>query len=162
MGKVTGLSKLVDALDHAARIAPREYQNLQKKVAGRYFVHLDQHAPPDEEGRLRKSFHKVPYDGDEEWVEEYSADEVEVGTKVYYAPMVNDGHVIGKRDKGHNHGSRKGKRQAKGTYNGGKKKADMGFVKGTHFAEAALKDLEPELPGLAQDFLADLLKGVGD
>ena len=162
MGKVTGLSKLVSALDQAARVAPREYDKLQHKVAGRYFVHLDQHAPPDDEGRLRKSFHKVPFEGDEEWVEEYTGDEVEVGTKVYYAPMINDGHVIGKRDKGHNHGSRKGKRQAKGTYDGGKSKADMGFVPGTHFAEAALDDLNAELPGMAEDFLADLLKGVGN
>jgi hypothetical protein len=157
MGKVTGLSKLVDALDHAARIAPGEYQALQKRVAGRYFVHLDQQAPPDEEGRLRKSFHHQLYDGQEEWVEEYSGSDVEVGTKVYYAPMVNDGHVIGKRAKGHNHGSRKGARRAKGKY-----EINKGFVPGTHFAEAALKDLEPELPKMAEDFLAGILKGVGD
>ena len=156
MGKVTGLSKLVDALDKAARIAPREYKALQKKVATRYFVHLDQHAPPDDEGRLRKSFHKVPFEGDEEWVEEYSDSDVEVGTKVYYAPMVNDGHVIGKRAKGHNHGSRKGARRAKGGY-----EVDKGFVPGTHFAEAALDDLKAEIPEMAEEFLADLLKGVG-
>jgi hypothetical protein len=157
MGRVTGLSKLVDALDHAARVAPGEYDKLQHKVAGRYFVYLDQHAPPDDEGRLRKSFHHVPFEGDEEWVEEYHGDEVEVGTSVYYAPMVNDGHVIGKRDKRHNHGSRNGKRKAKGGY-----EVNKGFVPGTHFAEAALKDLNAELPEMAEDFLADILKGVGD
>ena len=156
MGKVSGLGKIVDALDSAARKAPGEYQKLQRKVATRYFVHLDQHAPPDEEGRLRKSFHKVPFEGDEEWVEEFRHDEVEVGTKVYYAPMVNDGHVIGKRAKGHNHGSRKGARRAKGAY-----EVNKGFVPGTHFAEAALDDLNAEIPELAEDFLADLLKGVG-
>lgn len=156
MGKVTGLGKIVDALDSAARKAPGEYQRLQRKVATRYFVHLDQHAPPDEEGRLRKSFHKVPFEGEEEWVEEFRSHEVEVGTKVYYAPMVNDGHVIGKRAKGHNHGSRKGARRAKGGY-----EVDKGFVPGTHFAEAALDDLNAEIPEMAEEFLADLLKGVG-
>ena len=161
MGKVSGLSKLVADLDKAARAAPREYQNLQKRVATRYFVHLDQHAPQDDEGRLRKSFHKIPYEGQAEWVENIDGNDVEVGTKVYYAPMVNDGHVIGKRDKGHNHGGRKGPRYAKGKYNGGKDKKDLGFVPGTHFTEAALNDTNAELPGLAEDFLADLLKGVG-
>ena len=156
MGRVSGLSKLVADLDKAARIAPREYKILQKKVASRYFVHLDQHAPADDEGRLRQSFHKVPFEGDEEWVEEYSDSDVEVGTKVYYAPMVNDGHVIGKRAKGHNHGSRTGKLRAKGKY-----EVNKGFVPGTHFAEAALEDLKLELPKMAEDFLADILKGVG-
>lgn len=156
MGRVSGLSKLVADLNKAARIAPREYRVLQHKVAARYFVHLDQHAPADDEGRLRMSFHHQAFEGDEEWVEEYSDSDVEVGTKVYYAPMVNDGHVIGKRAKGHNHGSRTGKRRAKGGY-----EVDKGFVPGTHFAEAALEDLKPELPKMAEDFLADILKGVG-
>ena len=156
MAKIAGLSGLVAELDRAARVAPARYHELQRRVATRYFVHLDQHAPPDEEGRLRKSFHRQPYDGDEEWVELYDGQEVEVGTKVYYASMVNDGHVIGKRARGHNHGSRKGQRRAKGGY-----EVNKGFVPGTHFAEAALEDLKPELPRLAEDFLADLLKGVG-
>jgi hypothetical protein len=157
MARASGLGKLVDALAKAAKEAPGEYQALQKRVATRYFVHLDQHAPPDEEGRLRKSFHRVPYEGEQEWIEEYGPTDVEVGTSVYYAPMVNDGHVIGKRAKGHNHGSRKGARRAKGKY-----EVNKGFVNGTHFAEAALNDLKADLAPMAEDFLADLLKGVGD
>ena len=154
---IKGLSKLADDLNKAAQQAPAKYQALQKNVATRYFVHLDQNAPPDDEGRLRKSFHRQPFDGDEEWVEEYSGYDVEVGTKVYYAPMVNDGHVIGKRAKGHNHGSRKGARRAKGGY-----EVNKGFVPGTHFAERALDDLQPDLTRMAQDFLADVLKEVAD
>ena len=157
MAKTAGLGQLVDALNKAAKVAPGHYQELQKKVATRYFVHLDQNAPPDDEGRLRLSLHRQPFEGDEEWVEEYSGSDVEVGTKVYYAPMVNDGHVIGKRAKGHNHGSRKGPRYAKGGY-----EVNKGFVPGSHFAEKALEDLKPELKEMAEDFLADVLRGVGD
>lgn len=157
MPKITGLTKLADGMEKAVRQAPGKYQDLQKKVALRYFVHLDQNAPPDDEGRLRKSLHRQPYKGEQEWVEEYSGYDVEVGSKVYYATMVNDGHVIGKRSKGHNHGSRNGKRRAKGGY-----EVNKGFVPGTHFLERALKDLDPELKGMAEDFMADVLKEVAD
>ncbi len=141
MSRISGLSKLAADLDRAVKAAPREYEKLQHKVADRYFSLLLQHAPADEEGRLLSSLNRVPYEGDKEWVEEYNGSDVEVGTKVDYAPLINDGYVTGLKA-------------------GSGDVAGAGFVKGTHFFEAALKDFQPELNKMAGDFLANLLKGV--
>lgn len=141
MGRITGISKLTAGLDRAAKAAPREYEKLQHKMADRYFSLLLKHAPADEEGRLLSALNRVPYKGDKEWVEEYNGSDVEVGTKVDYAPLMNDGYVTARQD-------------------GSGGEAGAGFVKGTHFFEAALQDLQPELTKMAGDFLADLLKGV--
>jgi hypothetical protein len=156
MGKVTELDKLCRELDLAVRKEPQQYRALQGQVADRFFSLLSENTPPDDEGRLRASLNRQPFKGQSEWVEEYDSRSVEAGTKVYYAPMVNDGHVIGVRDKGHNHGSKNGKRRAKGAYS-----INKGWAEGTFFTEKAVEQMEQEMPHMAADFLKKLLRGVG-
>ncbi len=85
----------------------------------------------DQEGKLRASFNR----GDAENIYEASGDQITVGSSVYYAIMVDEGHVIGVRAKGHSH--RKG---AKGNY------AEIkGFAPGRHFMDKALDEAGEKL-----------------
>ena len=114
MSGTRDLDRLVKLLDLAVSDAPKKYKAMQRKVSDKFFASLRANAPPDDEGRLSASFNKetwapngpLPKGGGQEWVEDFKKDHIEVGTSVYYASMVNDGHVIGKRAKGNSHRKR--------------------------------------------------------
>lgn len=151
MSKVSDLSAMARALQKAQK-DPKAYTALQDRVADAYLVLLDESAPPDVEGRLRSSLQKKPWKGEQEWVIERSGHELLVGTKVYYAVMINDGHIIGKRRKGHNHRKRKDDaRYDEFEY-------VLGFAPGNFFAEKALQKLDNEIEGEGDRFFADLLE----
>lgn len=158
MSNTRDLDRFVKLLDLAVSDAPKKYKAMQRKVSDKFFESLLANAPPDDEGRLSASFRKQPWEGQEEWVEELKRNEVEVGTKVYYASMVNDGHVIGKRARGNNHR----KRSAQDRMTGGGYSIRKGWVEGQFFLEKAEGATEEMLGQIGEEFMAELLKGVAD
>lgn len=149
------LNKFVRDLDKAAKSTPKAFKRFQRRVGDRYFDCLKTHAPPDDEGRLRASFERKTTEFGKEWVETYKKDTIEVGTAVYYASMVNDGHIVGKRidNKGHRKiDAAERKAQA------GKHKRQ--WVEGRFFREAAEQDMDRDMPALAEEFTDDALREV--
>lgn len=149
------LTKFVQDIEKARRDTPKALKRFQESIAGAYFAALQANAPPDDEGRLRASFERRSAGHGKEWVEKYNQDGVEVGTKVYYAPMVNDGHVIGARigNKGHRKTSASDRKAAADA-------AKRGWVSGRFFREAAEGQVDAEIPSLADDFTDDALREV--
>lgn len=150
------LDRLVRALNMAVQGAPKKYKLMQRQVSEKFFRNLVHSAPPDDEGRLKSSFYKQPWHGQQEWVEDFKKGSVEVGTSVYYAPMVNEGHVIGVRMKGNSH--RKTSAESRKTSAGYTKV--KGWADGSFFLEAAEEATDKMLDQVAEDFLAGLLREV--
>lgn len=149
------LTRFVRDLQKAARDTPEAYKRMQRKVGERHFKLLDEAAPPDDEGRLRASLQKRSAGFGKEWVENYKKDAMEIGTKVYYAPMVNDGHIVGKRvdNTGHRKTDASARRAAA-------KKAGRAWVPGCFFREQAEDAIEGEMDQIADEFAVDALREV--
>lgn len=133
------LNRFIQDLNKAARDTPEAYKRMQRKVGERHFQLLSQFAPPDDEGRLRASYEKRNSGHGKEWVEKYRKNEIEIGTKVYYASMVNNGHPVGVR---------------------GEKKKKRAWVPGRFFREQAEDAIEREMGQFADEFAADALREV--
>lgn len=152
------LAKFAQELDKAAKDAPKAFKAFRKTVAKRYFELLDQNAPPDDEGRLRASLKRKPFKGEKEWIETYRKGEIEIGTDVYYATMLNDGHITGKRPvsmRGHRKMSPSERRRIAEAHT--KKKA---WVDGVFFREKAEQTFEGELPKMVDDWSTATLEEV--
>lgn len=149
------LNDFIQDLNRAARDAPEALKRMQVRVGERHFQLLSAFAPPDDEGRLRASLQKRSAGFGKEWVEKINKNQMEIGTKVYYASMVNDGHIVGKRIG--NTGHRKtdaGERKAAA------QKAGKAWVPGRFFREQAEDAIEREMGQFADDFSKDALREV--
>lgn len=155
MRSTVELDRFVRDINRAARDTPKAFRKMQQSVSNRMFQLLDQAAPPDEEGRLRASYQKRSVGHGKEWVEKINKSEMEVGTSVYYAPMVNDGHVVGRRET--NRGHRKTDRDAR---EAAARAAGKAWVEGRFFREAAESVIENEMPRFADEFTDDALREV--
>lgn len=149
------MSRFIRDLDRAARDTPEALRNFQLDLATKYFEKLQANAPPDREGRLMASFQRRSGGYGKEWVEKHTKGAVEVGTKVYYAPMVNDGHVIGTRIGNSAHAKIDARDRQEAA-----RKAKRGWVSGRFFREAAEADVDVEIPALADRFADDALREV--
>ncbi|HML46165.1 MAG TPA: hypothetical protein PKE04_05385 [Clostridia bacterium] len=134
----------------------RQYTALQDRVVTKFFGHMNAYAPPNETGRLRASLQRKTWNGEQEWVDERDKDTVRVGSRVYYAVMVNDGHVIGKRKKNAKH------RKRTGAVNYDNYSNVKGWVPGLFFTEKALHALEADVAQEVEAFFDGLLEGVAD
>ncbi len=131
--EITGLEELEKGLEKAVKKAPKEYEKLKNDIKDRVFKNTLKHIPVNK-GRIIASFEKRTFDGKEEFIEEDLSREVfAVGTKVWYAHMIENGH---------------------------KKKGGKGFVKGVKFMEQGLEETAKEIPEMAQDMLDRVLSDV--
>lgn len=149
------LGRFIRDLNRAAKDTPEAFKRMQRSVGARHFQLLDQAAPPDDEGRLRASLQKRSVGFGKEWVEKYSKNQMEIGTEVYYASMVNDGHVAGTRieNKGHRKTDASARKAAAG-------KAGRAWVSGRFFREQAEDAIEQEMDHFADEFADDALREV--
>lgn len=144
--RIDGLDNLIAGLNKAARNTKR-YDKLRKDIGK---LHLKNCAKTcgEESGQLKDSFLGVPHNGKRETILYLDGkDTIEAGTHVFYAKMVNDGHVLAYRRKGKN-----GKRG---------RKVKKGFVPGTHFMEKALNMTNEQIPEKVDQFLKDLGREAG-
>lgn len=155
MSKVSDLTSMARELRRIQKDR-KQYAALQDKVVDNFFKRMDAAAPPDKTGRLRASLQRRPFDGQSEWVVERNGYTIRAGTKVFYAVMVNDGHVIGKRKRGVSH---KKRRRAVNYDNYTNVK---GWVPGKFFTEKALKGLEEDVQREVLTFFDGLLGQVAD
>ena len=155
MISVVELSKFAQDLGRAAKDTPKAYRRLLQRVGERHLELMDSFAPPDDEGRLRASLQRRTHGHGKEWVLKIKKDGVEAGSSVYYAPMVNDGHVMGKRidNRGHRKTDPDKRRRAA-------KAAGRVWVNGTFFREQAEDAIELEMDGFAADFADEALSEV--
>ncbi|HML46315.1 MAG TPA: hypothetical protein PKE04_06150, partial [Clostridia bacterium] len=131
----------------------RQYSALQDRVVTKFFAQMNAYAPPNDTGRLRASLQRKPWNGEQEWVDERDKDTIRVGTRVYYAIMVNDGHVIGKRKSKAKH------RKRTGPVDYSNYTDVKGWVPGLFFTEKALKALEADVAQEVEAFFDGVLKG---
>ena len=149
------LEKFARDLDKASREVPKAAKQFLQNVADEHFKNLAAAAPPDDEGRLRASLERRTTEHGKEYIEKYKKDSVEVGSTVYYAPMVNDGHIMGKRlgNRGHRKTDAKDRRDAA-------KSAGRAWVAGRFFREEAENATEAALPAMAEAFTDEALREV--
>lgn len=131
------------------REMPKKHQELLER-AGELLLDNAAEETPEDEGRLKGSYKRIPYKGKEEWVLEVEDDEVKAGTNVYYARMVEEGHKLVRVKKRVKRGRR--------VY---RVKEDLGFVPGKHYFRKAFEKTEEELPDLLEDFMRELGKELG-
>lgn len=145
------LNVLASGISKSLRGRRKCQERMQKDISDVFFDACKAGDYEDDEGALRESFN----DGDPDQIKEAHGDTLELGTRVYYAIMVEEGHVIGIRSKRHNHqGKRSGK--VKGGY-----AVDKGFAPGVFFMQAAMDQLDGLLPGIADKMLEDMGREAG-
>ena len=131
--EITGLKELEKGLEKAIKKAPKEYEKLKSEIKDMAFKNTIKHIPVDK-GRIIASFEKTAFNGKEEFIEENLSREVfAIGTKVWYAHMIENGHKL---------------------------KGGKGFVKGAKFMEQGLEETAKEIPNMAQDMLERVLSDV--
>jgi hypothetical protein len=147
----------ISGMDQQLQRMIREASNRNRYDDLRYDVgrrHLDNCAERCGEvsGQLIASFRRQPFQGKKEWIlnGQYS-ESIEVGTSVFYAHMLNDGHRLVLRRRNKKGVPIKGKRGLK----------EVGFVPGTHFMEKALDQTKEDIPGMVQDFFRESGKAAG-
>lgn len=147
--KIDGLDKLSKALGKAAKDKTR-YDQLRYDVGKKHLDNCASEAPVSS-GRLKSSFKRELYKGQKEWILFVDPGEtIEVGTKVWYAKMVEDGHRLIKVTR---------KKTKTGKIRRYKK--DLGFVAGTHFTKLALERTNRDIPDMVDDFIGDLGREAG-
>ena len=149
------LSRFIRDLNRAARDTPEAFKRMQRSVGKRHFELLSQFAPPDDEGRLRASLEKRSAGFGREFVEKYNKNQMEIGTKVYYASMVNDGHIVGKRIGNTAHRATDYLDRMSAAKNAGR-----AWVSGRFFREKAEDAIETEMDHFADEFAQDALREV--
>lgn len=91
--KIEGLKELEKEFENSIKKAPKEYEKLKKDIKDLAFENTAKYVPADQ-GRLRGSFEKKPWNGKKEWVEgDFNKGVFMIGTKVWYAHMIDKGHV---------------------------------------------------------------------
>lgn len=131
--EITGLKELEKGFEKAIKRAPKEYEKLKNDIKDKAFKNTIKHIPVNK-GRIIASFEKTAFNGKEEFIEEDMSREVfAIGTKVWYAHMIENGH---------------------------KKKGGKGFVKGVKFMEQGLEETAKEIPEMAQDMLERVLSDI--
>lgn len=149
--EMNDLNVLSSGISKSIRGRRKRQARMQKDIAEVFFDACKAGDYQDDEGDLRQSFE----DGHPDQIKKTMGDTLELGTKVYYAIMVEEGHVIGVRDKRHNHrGKRSGK--VKGGY-----VINKGFVPGVFFTQKALDAVDAQLTGIADKLLTDMGKEAG-
>lgn len=147
--KIEGLDQLSKALGHAARDKKR-YNQLRYDVGKKHLQNCAAEVPVSS-GRLRASFKRELYKGQKEWILFVDPCEtIEVGTKVWYARMVEDGHKLVKVTR---------KKMKNGRIRRTKK--NLGFVPGTHFFKRALEKTNRDIPEMVDDFIREIGKEAG-
>lgn len=132
MAEIT-LEEFQRRLDEALRQAPELHQEFLKK-AGELVLDKAAEQTPEVEGRLKGSYERRPFKGEQEWVLNVDGDTVEAGTNVYYARMVDEGHA---------------------------KPDGKGFVEGKHYFRKGYEQAENEVEELAQEFFEQIGRGMG-
>jgi len=121
--------------------APKEFKKTVRQ-AGNLLRKKARRNTPKESGELRKSYRV--------WMRRRNIYEVEVGTKKYYAKMVEEGHelvrVIGRFKKGRR------------TY---RIKKRLGFVPGKFYFRKAYEETEKELPKHLKESIRRIGKEMG-
>lgn len=131
--EITGLEELEKGLEKAIKKAPEEYKKLKEEIKETVFKNTFEHVP-NNKGRLKASFEKKPFNGKEEFIDEdLNKETFAVGTEVWYAHFIENGH---------------------------KKKGGKGFVPGVKFMEKGLEKTAKEIPKLAQNMLDRVLGDV--
>lgn len=125
-----------ERLSKAIKKAPDLHQELLQK-AGELVLDKAAEETPVVEGRLRASYERKSFNGEEEWEIKIEGDTVEAGTNVYYARMVEEGHA---------------------------KPGSKGFVSGKHYFQKGYEKVEKELDKLAEEFFEKLgeVAGLGN
>lgn len=122
-----------ERLSKAIKKAPELHQELLQK-AGELVLDKAAEETPVVEGRLRASYERKSFNGEEEWEIKIEGDTVEAGTNVYYARMVEEGHA---------------------------KPGGKGFVSGKHYFQKGYEKAEKELDKLAEEFFEKLGEVAG-
>jgi hypothetical protein len=104
----------------------------------------------EDEGRLKASYNRIPWNGEKEWVLDVEDDQVTAGTDVFYARMVEEGHKLVRVVRRVKRGRR--------VY---RIKEDLGFVPGKHYFRRAFEQTERELPDMVVNFMRELGKEMG-
>lgn len=127
------------------------YDDLRYNVGRNYLDNCAERCGEDS-GQLIASFKRRAFNGKKEWIlDGKHSESIEAGTHVFYARMLNDGHRLVLRRRNKKGQPIKGKRGLK----------EVGFVKGTHFADQALKKTEQDIPDMAREFLREMGKAAG-
>ena len=130
--KIEGLKELEKEFENSIKKAPKEYEKLKKDIKDLAFKNTAKYVPADQ-GRLRGSFEKKPWNAKKEWVEgDFNKGVFMIGTKVWYAHMIDKGHV---------------------TVDG------KGFVKGVNFMEKGLEETAKAIPKMKEEMLERVLSG---
>ncbi|WP_163854627.1 hypothetical protein [Paenibacillus elgii] len=154
--RISGLEEHIRQMERAARDRKR-YDELRYEVGK---ANLDNNAKlcGEKSGRLVASFRRQSYKGKKEWILFVNpVDTVEVGTKVFYARMVENGHKLkvpyGRPTRIVRSGVDKGKRR--------RRVKTKGFVPGKHFMRRALEKTNEQIPGMVDSFLKKIGKEAG-
>lgn len=120
-------------LHRAIRKAPDMHAELLKQL-GELVLDKVAEETPEVEGRLKASYQRRPFRGENEWVLNVDGDTVEAGTTVFYARMVEEGHA---------------------------KPDGKGFVPGRHYFQKGYEKAEQEFDRLADQFFRKLGEEMG-
>lgn len=128
--EIQGLDELEKQLNKAIKKAPREFKKLKDDIKDLTFKNTAKHVPNDK-GQLKASFEKQLFRGKKEYIEEDLTKETfAIGTDVWYAHMIENGHKI---------------------------KGGKGFKQGVKFMEKGLEETARELPQMEKDFIQRVL-----
>lgn len=147
--KIEGLGELTSALGKAAK-DKESYNNLRYDVGKKHLENCAE-TVAESSGRLKSSYKREPWNGQKEWILFADVGEtIEAGTKVFYAPMVEDGH----------RNVRVTRRKTKsGRVRRYKKEYD--FVPGDYHHKRALEMTDKDIPDMVDDFIKDIGRKAG-
>ncbi|UVI32085.1 hypothetical protein [Paenibacillus spongiae] len=151
--KVDGLDEFEKQLKKAIRKSGKLYKDLQYEVGKQHLTDAAQVLKSEgheDSGQLIDSYERKPHDGKKEWALFVDGDTIEVGTKVFYANMLNDGHKLVKIKRGISKTGRATKR-----------KKTVGYVPGIHYNEKALNRTKEVIPKMVEDFIKKIGKEAG-
>jgi hypothetical protein len=131
--EITGLEELEKQLNKAIRKAPKEFKKLKDDIKDLTFKNTAKHVPSDK-GQLKAAFEKQLFRGKKEYVEEdLSKEAFAIGTDVWYAHMIENGHKL---------------------------KGGKGFKQGVKFMEKGLEETAREIPAMERAFIERVLGGI--
>lgn len=158
--EVQGLTEFQNKLVNTLRNKQKKYDELRLKIGKRLLKNAAKQVKVDglvETERLLDSFEMKPYTDKkgvhEEWINKLiGKDVVKAGSEVWYARIVDEGHLAMGYERYKNKYGRERSRN---------NKKILGFVPGKHYFRKAMEKTYFELPELINEFLKDLGKGAG-
>ncbi len=118
-------------------VVPKKYAKLLNK-SGYLLMKNAANNTPAVHGELRSAWVRRRWKGKKEWVwQKINRDTVRAGVNIFYAKMVEDGHVL-----------KKGKKE-------------IGFVSGKHYFQKAVELTDRQIPELVREFLRQIGEELG-